>query len=104
MEESSEVSTLQYIKQYLLDEFSPVGLGSFSSENKWITEAKPQASTSESDALYSQTSTSDSSLSVSDFDSVDNDDFSRFSAGAFEFQVKHHIFPSAKPRFSSNSS
>ncbi|GMI63965.1 ethylene responsive element binding factor 5, ETHYLENE RESPONSIVE ELEMENT BINDING FACTOR 5 [Hibiscus trionum] len=104
MEASSEVSTLQYIKQYLLDEFSPVGLGSFSYENQWITEAKLQASTSESDPLYSQTSTSDSSLSISDFDSVDDDDFSRFSAGAFEFQLKPQIFPAAKPRFSSNSS
>ncbi|GMJ04846.1 ethylene responsive element binding factor 5, ETHYLENE RESPONSIVE ELEMENT BINDING FACTOR 5 [Hibiscus trionum] len=110
MEASSEVSNaLQYIKRYLLDESSPVGSRSFSSE------PKPPVSTSES--LYSQTSTSG-------FNSLDDDDFFHFSpdfigfqfeskpksfpstACAFEFQVKPRIASLyvAKPKASSNSS
>ncbi|XVF13441.1 hypothetical protein REPUB_Repub08aG0208100 [Reevesia pubescens] len=104
METSSEVSSaLLYIQHYLLDEFSPVGLGSFSSENLWINETKPEvsSSTSQSDSLYSQTSSSDSSLTVSNFDCLNDDDFFKFSlnfpgfesngSDAFEFESKPHI-------------
>ncbi|KAK8516306.1 hypothetical protein V6N13_047014 [Hibiscus sabdariffa] len=104
MEASGEVSTtLQFIKQYLLDEFSPVGLRSFSCENQWITEANPQVSTS-----YSQNSTSGSSLTVSDLNSVDDDDFSRFSPDFLSFQSESKpqllSAAAAKPKFSSSSS
>ncbi|KAK8626200.1 hypothetical protein V6N13_133851 [Hibiscus sabdariffa] len=104
MEASGEVSsTLQFIKQHLLDEFSPVGLPSFSSDNQWITEANPQVSTS-----YSQNSSSASSLTVSDFNSVDDDDFSRFSPDflGFQFDSKPQLLSAAaaKPKFSSSSS
>ncbi|KAE8678013.1 Detected protein of unknown function [Hibiscus syriacus] len=126
MEASSEVSsTLQYIKRYLLDELSPVGLGSFSTQNQWITETKPQVSTSKLEI-----SSSDSSLTVSDFNSVDDNDFFQFSpnflgfqfeskpkvidlttpksfssnAGAFGFEFKPQTLSAAKPEVSSNSS
>ncbi|XP_022735991.1 ethylene-responsive transcription factor 5-like [Durio zibethinus] len=108
METSSEVSSvLQYIKQHLLDEFSPVGLGSFSSENQWITEPKPEVSTS-------QTSSSDSSLTVSNFNCFDDDDFFKFphkfpgfesnGSGVFEFESKPQIINLTTPKpLSSNA-
>ncbi|EOY24239.1 Ethylene response factor 5, putative [Theobroma cacao] len=117
METSSEVScALQYIKQYLLDEFSPVGLGStFSCKYQWITEAKPEVSTSQSESLYSQTSSSDSSLTVSNFNCLDDDDFFRFSphfpgfkpngSDVFKFESKPQIVDLTTPKsLSSNAS
>ncbi|XWS62032.1 hypothetical protein CRYUN_Cryun07bG0176000 [Craigia yunnanensis] len=116
METSSEVSSaLQYIKQYLLDDFSPVGLGSFSSENQWLTEPKPEVSTSQSESLYSQTSSSDSSHTVSNFDCLKDDDFFRFSPNfpgfetngtdVFEFESKPQIIDFTRPKsLSSNAS
>ncbi|KAL4385491.1 hypothetical protein GQ457_15G010720 [Hibiscus cannabinus] len=118
--ETSTSSALQYIEQYLLDEFSPVGSGSFSTEN----EAKSQS-------LFSQTSSSSSSDScrkASGFNSLAVDDFFKFSpefpgfefeskpqfahlttptsnANAFNFQLKPQIAPisAVKPHASSNS-
>ncbi|XP_022718559.1 ethylene-responsive transcription factor 5-like [Durio zibethinus] len=113
METSSEVSSaLYYIEQYLLDEFSPVGLGSFSGENQWITEPKPEISTSQSESLYSQTSSSESSLTVSNFDCLNDDDFFRFSpnlfqsngSDVFEFESKPQIIDLTTPKcLSSNA-
>ncbi|MBA0851811.1 hypothetical protein Goshw_026675 [Gossypium schwendimanii] len=130
MEASSEViSALQHIKQYLLGEFSPVELGSVSSGNQWLPESKPRVSTSGSESLLS----SDSSLTVSNFNCLDDDDdFFQFStdfpgfqfeskpqiidlttpkslslnAGAFEFEVKPQIaqISTTKHKVSSNSS
>lgn len=109
METSSELSSaLQYIKQYLLDEFSPAGLGSFSTENQWITEPKPEVSTSQSESLYSHASSSDSSLTVSNFDCLNDDDFFRFSpnfpgfesnrSDVFEFEFKPQIMDLTTPK------
>ncbi|KAE8678015.1 Detected protein of unknown function [Hibiscus syriacus] len=98
---SSEVSsTLQYIKRYLLDELSPVGLGSFSTQNQWITETKPQVSTSKS-----ETSCSDSSLTSKPkiIDIATPKSFSS-NAGAFGFEFKPQTLSAAKPEVSSNSS
>ncbi|KAK8658228.1 hypothetical protein V6N13_036438 [Hibiscus sabdariffa] len=124
--ETSTSSALQYIEQYLLDEFSPVGSGSFSTENRWKNEAKSQS-------LFSQASSSDSCRTASDFNSLDVDDFFNLSpqfpgfefeskpqfvhlttptpnlfssnAKAFNFQLKPQIAPisAGKPRASSNS-
>ncbi|XWS49689.1 hypothetical protein CRYUN_Cryun12cG0024700 [Craigia yunnanensis] len=116
METSSEVSSqLQYIKQYLLDEFSPVGFESFSNENIWINEAKPVVSTSQSESLYSQTSSSDSSLTFSTFNCLDDDDFFKFSpnfpgfepneSDVLEFESKPQIIDLTTPKhLSSNAS
>ncbi|XWS38626.1 hypothetical protein CRYUN_Cryun19dG0146800 [Craigia yunnanensis] len=115
METSSEVSNaLQYIKHYLLDEFSPVVFGSFSSENQWINEAKPEVSTSQSESLYSQTPSSDSSLTVFNFNCLDDDDFFKFSpnfpgfepngSNVFEFESKPQIIDLTTPKpLSSNA-
>ncbi|XVE57594.1 hypothetical protein DITRI_Ditri04bG0102700 [Diplodiscus trichospermus] len=112
--ETSVSSALQYIKQYLLDEFSPVGLGSFSTEIQWITEPKPEVSTSQSESLYSQTSSSDSSLTVSNFYCLNDDDFFKFSpsilgfesngSDVFEFESKPQITDLTTPKsLSSNA-
>ncbi|XVE65147.1 hypothetical protein DITRI_Ditri07aG0157900 [Diplodiscus trichospermus] len=116
METSSEVSSvLQYIKQYLLDELSPVGSRSFSSENQWINEAKPEVSISQSESLHSQTSSSDSSFTVSNFNCLDDDDdFFKFSpnfpgfesngSDVFEFESKPQIIDLTTPEpLSSNA-
>ncbi|XWS49146.1 hypothetical protein CRYUN_Cryun13aG0138600 [Craigia yunnanensis] len=114
METSSEVSSaLQYIKQYLLDEFSPVGLGSFCGENQCI-EPKREVSTSQSGSLYLQASSSDSSLTVSNFDCLNDDDFFRLSpnfpgfesnvSDVFEFESKPQIIDLTTPKsLSSNA-
>lgn len=117
METGSEVSTaLQYIEHYLLDEFSPEGFESLSSGNPWIHEAKPEVSTSQSESLYSQTSSSDSTLTVSDFNCLDDDDdFFKFSlnfpgfetngSDVFEFESKPQIIDLRTPKpVSSNAS
>ncbi|TYI52409.1 hypothetical protein E1A91_D12G246100v1 [Gossypium mustelinum] len=97
MESSSEVSSaLQYIEQYLLDEnqFTPAGLGSFSTANQWINEPIPEVSTSPSQSLCSQTSTSGSCLTLSNFNCLDDGDFFNFSPN----------FPAVKPPTPSSSS
>ncbi|OMO52597.1 hypothetical protein COLO4_37080 [Corchorus olitorius] len=115
---SSEVysSQLQYIKQYLLDEFSPLGSASshLSFENQWITtEAKPNFEVSSTS--QSQTSSSDSSVTVSNFDCLnDDDDFFKFSPkfpgfqlncnDAFEFESKPKIIDLTSPKPSSSNS
>ncbi|KAK8603570.1 hypothetical protein V6N13_096045 [Hibiscus sabdariffa] len=99
-------SALQYIEQYLLDELSPVGLGSFSTENRWKNEAKPEVSTSQSQSLYSQASSSDSCLTASNFNSLDVDDFFKFSPKfpGFEFESKPQFVHLTTPNsFSSNA-
>ncbi|GMI95651.1 hypothetical protein HRI_003234400 [Hibiscus trionum] len=149
MERSSEVtSALQYIKHYLLDELSPVGLGKFSNQNQWLlvrwclvarasTPAsklgeiadclvagaravgrtgsavrvmhlhclvKPQVSTSTPESLYSQTSSSGSSLTETSFSrlEVEDDDFFQFSpdfpgTSVFEFESKPQIIHLTAP-------
>ncbi|GMI63573.1 hypothetical protein HRI_000026600 [Hibiscus trionum] len=102
METSSDVSSaLQHIKHYLLDELSPVGLRKFSNENQWINEVKPQVSTSQPQSLYSQTSSSGSSLTEASFNCLEADDFFKFSpnfpgfhpngTSVFEFESKPQI-------------
>ncbi|XVF51819.1 hypothetical protein PTKIN_Ptkin04bG0214900 [Pterospermum kingtungense] len=109
METSSEVSSaLQYIRHYLLDELSPVGLGSFSTENQWITERKPEVSTSQSESLCSQISSSDCSVTVPNFDCLNDDDFFKFSpsflgfesngSDVFEFESKPQIIDLTTPK------
>ncbi|KAE8661841.1 ERF105 protein [Hibiscus syriacus] len=125
-------SALQYIERCLLDEFYPPELESFSPENQWKEASKPEVSTSQSQSFYSQTSSSGSCVTVSNFNSVDGDDFFNFSpkfpgfefesrpqsvdlttpkpfssnANAFGFQVKPQIakISAVKPQASSNSS
>ncbi|XP_039030063.1 ethylene-responsive transcription factor 5-like isoform X2 [Hibiscus syriacus] len=108
METSSEVSSaLQYIKHYLLDELSPVGLGKFSSENQWINEAISQVSTAKPESLYSQTSSCCSSLTEASFNCLEEDDFFKFSPNfsgfqpngnnVFEFESKPHIIDLTTP-------
>ncbi|GMJ00426.1 ethylene responsive element binding factor 5, ETHYLENE RESPONSIVE ELEMENT BINDING FACTOR 5 [Hibiscus trionum] len=92
-------SALQYIEQYLLDEFSPVGLGSFSTQNRCKIESKSEfsSSTSPSQSFYSQTSSSDSH---------DDDDFFKFSPKfpGFEFESKPQFVDLTTPKpFSSNA-
>ncbi|XVF52556.1 hypothetical protein PTKIN_Ptkin05aG0028100 [Pterospermum kingtungense] len=102
METSSEISSaLQYIEQQLLDEFSPVGFGSFFNKNQWINEAKPEVSTSQSESLYSQTSSSDSSLTGSSFNCLDDDDFFKFSPNFLGFEPSgNDVFEfESKPQF-----
>ncbi|XVF10890.1 hypothetical protein REPUB_Repub07fG0222400 [Reevesia pubescens] len=100
METSSEVSTaLQYIRQYLLDELSPVGFGSFSSENQSITESNSKTEVS--------TSSSNSFLTVSNFNCVDDDDFFKISPSfpGFEYESKPQILDLTSPKpLSSNAS
>ncbi|KAE8727746.1 Ethylene-responsive transcription factor 5 [Hibiscus syriacus] len=82
METSCQVSNaLQYIKHYLPDELSPVGLGKFSGE------VKPQVSTS----LCSQTSSSASSLTQTSFNCPEEDD------SFFRFEVKPQVSSSSNP-------
>ncbi|KAK8650233.1 hypothetical protein V6N13_139879 [Hibiscus sabdariffa] len=99
METSSEVwSALQYIKHYLLDELSPVGLGD----------------QNQSESLYSQTSSSGSCLTEtgSGFNLLEDDDFFRFSpnfpeTSVFEFDSKPqiiHLITPFKPEFTQLSS
>ncbi|KAK5777512.1 hypothetical protein PVK06_045479 [Gossypium arboreum] len=104
MESSSEVSSaLQYIEQYLLDEnqFTPAGLGSFSTANQWINEPIPEVSTSPSQSLCSQTSTSDSCLTLSNFNCLDVDDFFNFSPNFPGFESNRmDVFEfDSKPQF-----
>ncbi|TYG58336.1 hypothetical protein ES288_D08G214700v1 [Gossypium darwinii] len=116
METSSEISTaLQYIQHYLLDELSPVGLGNFSNENRWINEVKAEVSTSQPESLYSQTSSSGSSLTEANFNCLENDDFFKFSpnfrgfqpngSDVFEYESKPQIIDLITPKsFPSNAS
>ncbi|KAG8476093.1 hypothetical protein CXB51_032878 [Gossypium anomalum] len=104
MESSSEVSSaLQYIEQYLLDEnqFTPAGLGSFSTANQWINESIPEVSTSPSQSLCSQTSTSDSCLTLSNFNCLDDDDFFNFSPNfpGFDSNIIDAFESDSKPQF-----
>ncbi|MBA0862399.1 hypothetical protein Goshw_007958 [Gossypium schwendimanii] len=104
MESSSEVSSrLQYIEQYLLDEnqFPPVGLWSFSNENQWTNYPKSEVSNSQSHSLYSQTSTSDSCLTASNFNSLDEDDFFNFTTNfpGFESNQSDVFEFDSKPQF-----
>ncbi|KAI4315217.1 hypothetical protein L6164_028050 [Bauhinia variegata] len=67
-----EVSALEQIKLHLLGELSPVGtfstaLCSSPTENLWFDEANLADSTSQSDSLCSQSSSSASSTNVSDY-------------------------------------
>lgn len=83
---SSEVSSqLEYIEQHLFGEFSPVET-SFSG-NKWMTEANELQSTT---SLPSQTSSSESQFSESNFDfsSVPLD---QCHADLFEFEIKPQL-------------
>ncbi|KAE8712958.1 ERF105 protein [Hibiscus syriacus] len=99
-------SALQYIEQYLLDESSPVGLGSFSTENQLRNESKSEVSTSQSQSFYSQTSSSGSCITGSGFSSLDDDDFFNFSPEfpGFQFESKPRFVDLTTPKpFSSNA-
>ncbi|KAE8671736.1 ERF105 protein [Hibiscus syriacus] len=116
-------SALQYIERYLLDEFSPAELESFSPENQWKNASKPEVSTSQSLSLCSQTSSSGSCVTVSNFNSVPEFPGFEFEsrnqsvdlttpkpissdANAFGLEVKPQIakISAVKPQASSNSS
>ncbi|KAK8483826.1 hypothetical protein V6N13_073406 [Hibiscus sabdariffa] len=99
-------SALQYIEQYLLDESSPAESESFSTANQWKNESKSEVSTSRSRSFYSQTSSSGSSVTVSNFNSVNDDDFFNFSPKfpGFEFESKPQFVDLTTPKpFSSNA-
>ncbi|KAK8520806.1 hypothetical protein V6N13_076943 [Hibiscus sabdariffa] len=99
-------SALQYIEQFLLDEFSPAESESFSTGNQWKNELKSEVSTSRSRSFYSQTSSSGSSVTVSNCNSVDDDDFFNFSPKfpGFEFESKPQFVDLTTPKpFSSNA-
>ncbi|GMJ06097.1 ethylene responsive element binding factor 5, ETHYLENE RESPONSIVE ELEMENT BINDING FACTOR 5 [Hibiscus trionum] len=92
-------SALQYIERYLLDEFTPVESESFSTENQWKNESKSEVSTSRSSSFGS-------CVTVSNFNSVDDDDFFNFSPKfpGFEFESKSQFIDLTTPMpFSSNA-
>ncbi|PON65109.1 AP2/ERF transcription factor [Trema orientale] len=79
----NDVSKLEYIKQHLLGDFSPVGVSNFD-QNEWSSEVNTEFSTSHSDSLCSKTSSSDSMIGVSSYFEFTSSEI-RFEPNANEF-------------------
>ncbi|PON64581.1 AP2/ERF transcription factor [Parasponia andersonii] len=79
----NDASKLEYIKQHLLGDFSPVGVSNFD-QNEWSSEVNTGFSTSQSDSLCSKTSSSDSMIGVSSYFEFTSSEI-RFEPNANEF-------------------
>lgn len=100
-----EVSALNRIKLHLLGELSPVGTfssGLSSSANDatqqlWFGEANSAISRSDSESLCSQSSSSDSSITVSDY-FTEPFNFPTNSVNLFEFEFKNQVIDLSTPK------
>uniref|UniRef100_A0A5B7A1B1 Putative ethylene response factor 13 n=2 Tax=Davidia involucrata TaxID=16924 RepID=A0A5B7A1B1_DAVIN len=115
----NEASAIEFIRQHLLGEFSPVGSFSFNADLSdsiftaldCITSVKFEVSSSQSDSLYSQTASCDSQITISDYlnsDEVNNtdlfdlipksNDFWQNQSDFFEFETKPQIIDLTTPK------
>ncbi|XP_062073909.1 ethylene-responsive transcription factor 5-like [Humulus lupulus] len=87
----NDVSKLEYIKQHLLGDLSPIGLSIFD-QNEWSFEVNTDFSTSQSDSLCSQTSSSDSVIEVADYLTPSEIfEFSSNQSDFFDFELKPEL-------------
>ena len=84
----NHASKLEYIKQHLLGDLSPIGL-SISDQNEWSSQVSTHFSTSLSDSLCSQTSSSDSIIQEAYY--VNPSEFIEFSSDFFDFELNPEL-------------
>ncbi|XP_028786353.1 ethylene-responsive transcription factor 5-like [Neltuma alba] len=105
-----ELSALNRIKLHLLGELSPVGTfssgrsssASDATQQFWFGESNGAISSSNSDSLC-QSSSSESSLTVSDY-LPELFEFPSNSSNLFEFEFKNQVFDLSTPKFETETS
>lgn len=106
----NDVSKLEYIKQLLLGDLSPIGVSNSASkfdQNEWSSEVNTEFSTtSQSYSLCSKTSSSDSMIEISDY--LDSTEVLEFSSNQiqlkpntnnfFDFETKPQLIDLTTPK------